>query len=119
MSDWIEQNYHMLQWLGSLSLCMFVFSLLTLALAIICLPQDYFVREQRPECHQRPVPPVLWGLCLLLKNALGCLLILLGLALLVLPGQGLLIDPTHRHFDDQLPWKISTGTPTCEPRCHP
>ncbi len=90
MSDWIEQNQSLLQWLGSLSLLMFVLSLLALALAIICLPQDYFVRDQRPNCHQRPLPPIAWAFLVLIKNLLGCLLILLGLLLLLLPGQGLL-----------------------------
>ena len=62
MSKWLEQNQNLLQWLGSLSLLMFLLSLLVLALAIICLPRDYFVRHQRPSCHQRPVPPLLWAL---------------------------------------------------------
>lgn len=90
MSEWIEQNQSLLQWLGSLSLLMFMLSLVALALAIIFLPQDYFVRDQRPSCHQRPVPPILWAILIILKNVIGCLLILLGLILLLLPGQGLL-----------------------------
>ncbi|MGB0257120.1 MAG: PGPGW domain-containing protein [Coraliomargarita sp.] len=90
MSDWIQQNQSLLQWLGSLSLLMFLLSLIALALAIICLPQDYFVRDQRPSCHQRPVPPIAWAILIILKNVIGSLLILLGLILLLLPGQGLL-----------------------------
>jgi hypothetical protein len=57
---------------------------------LLCLPHDYFLPVRR----QRVVPerlPLAVGIPLLVvKNLLGILLVLAGLAMLVLPGQGLL-----------------------------
>lgn len=69
---------------------MFVVSLIGLAILIICLPDDYFVSRQRKALRQRLRNPILWTLLAILKNAIGAILLLAGIAMLVLPGQGLL-----------------------------
>lgn len=78
-------------WLLSLLLFLpFLGTLLLVPLLVIRLPADYFTRRRRQ--------PLLWGarhpvprfLVRLLKNLLGLIVILMGITMLVLPGQGLL-----------------------------
>jgi hypothetical protein len=77
----------LLGWLGGLSLLMFFGSLIAVPLLIVRLPQDYLRREHKLLLQwpwQISVP------FLILKNGFGVLFLLSGLAMLVLPGQGLL-----------------------------
>lgn len=78
-------------WLLSLLLIIpFVATVLLVPWLLLRLPADYFLQQ-----HRRPL---LWGarhpllrfLVRLLKNLLGVVVILMGVAMLVLPGQGLL-----------------------------
>jgi hypothetical protein len=54
------------------------------------MPADYFVTAKPPPESWRGHHPVLRVAILAVKNAFGGLLVLAGLAMLVLPGQGLL-----------------------------
>ncbi len=63
-----------------LSVAMFVGTLLAVPWLVVRLPPDYFVRPHR----RRTLPAQV------LRNALGVALVLLGILLLVLPGQGIL-----------------------------
>ncbi len=88
--SWVSEYQGLLQWLGGLSLLLFVATLIIFPLIIIYLPEDYFVRQCRdPACQSRHHPAA-WFTLMLLKNTLGMVLVLAGLAMLVLPGQGLL-----------------------------
>ena len=87
---WVQEYQTVLQWLGLASLVMLVATPIVFPLIIIHLPQDYFVRHEREPAHQRRRHPVLWLVLTVLKNILGVALILAGIAMLVLPGQGLL-----------------------------
>ncbi len=75
--------------LGSLSLVMFIGTIIALPLIIIYLPARFFnpveMAAQRAEKGQSATRIAL----VLLKNVLGAVLILAGLLMLVLPGQGL------------------------------
>ncbi len=62
------------------SVVLFVGTLVAVPWLLVRLPADYFVRPPPP----RSLP---WKL---LRNLVGALLVLVGLALLVLPGQGIL-----------------------------
>ncbi len=44
---WVREYQDLLEWLGGLSLLMFVVTLVVFPLVIIYLPADYFVRDQR------------------------------------------------------------------------
>lgn len=68
----------------------FVASLLFVPWAIVRLPADYFHYHARHRVLWSTLHPVLRFVLLLGKNLLGCILIVMGLAMLVLPGQGLL-----------------------------
>ena len=79
-----------LQWLTFLSGIFFVGSLVAVPWLVAKMPADYFVRsseEQADFRHQHPVVAMAWRI---LRNLLGGVLLLAGVAMLVLPGQGLL-----------------------------
>ncbi len=86
--EWFRVNETVLVWLGVLSVVSFIGTLLAIPYIVARIPTDYFIREHKPR-RTSPSPPshVLW---LVLKNVLGIILILAGLAMLVLPGQGVL-----------------------------
>jgi hypothetical protein len=78
-----------LLWLFALSLVSFVGSLIAIPVILIRLPSDYF-DERYPRAWLRDHHPILRFAAHVLKNAAGVIFILGGLAMLVLPGQGLL-----------------------------
>ena len=87
---WVREYQSLLEWLGGLSLLMFVVTLVVFPLVIIHLPEDYFVRDRRDPARQTRRHPAVWLVLTVLKNILGVALVAAGLAMLVLPGQGLL-----------------------------
>lgn len=87
---WLREYQGLLEWLAGLSLLMFVVTLVVFPLVIIFLPEDYFIRDQRDPAHQKRQHPAVWLTLTILKNILGVVLIFVGAAMLVLPGQGLL-----------------------------
>jgi hypothetical protein len=78
-----------LEFLFLLSIVSFVGSLIAIPWILIRLPQDYF-SESRPRTWLKDHHPVLRLIALALKNCVGWLLVLGGIAMVVLPGQGLL-----------------------------
>lgn len=77
--------------LWSLTACsgvVFLGSLIAIPLLIARLPADYFSR--RPVRDWPTRHPAVHLMLVLAKNLLGVVLLLAGLAMLVLPGQGLL-----------------------------
>ena len=90
MWTWLREHEALLWWWGALSIVMFVGTLVVLPLIVARLPADYFTRDQRPTGGHAPAgTPRLLGL--VGKNLLGIVLILAGVAMLVLPGQGIFI----------------------------
>jgi archaellum biogenesis protein FlaJ (TadC family) len=87
---WVREYQGILEWLGGVSMLMFVVTLVVFPLVIIYLPEDYFVRDRRDPTHQIRRHPAVWLTLIVLKNFVGATLILAGFAMLVLPGQGLL-----------------------------
>lgn len=86
--EWFHGNETVLVCLGVLSVAMFIATLLAIPFVVSRIPMDYFIREHKPRRHTpRPRSRLLW---LVLKNILGVILMLAGLAMLVLPGQGVL-----------------------------
>lgn len=83
---WLKSHQELLGWATLLSFLMFVGTLLAVPLIVIELPEDYLSEaiEEKPRSHVRHWP------YLIFKNLLGAALALAGLAMLVLPGQGLL-----------------------------
>lgn len=77
-------------WLVGFSVVTFVAGLVLVPWLVVRIPADYFAGRRRA-AHYRigPDTPLAW-LLLVIKNLLGGVLVLLGIAMLVLPGQGLL-----------------------------
>lgn len=69
------------------SIAMFVGGLLIVPWLIVRLPADFFLRHERPKPQKHPV---VHALGVATRNLVGWPLLALGLAMLVLPGQGLL-----------------------------
>jgi hypothetical protein len=68
----------------------FLGTLLVLPIVVTWIPADYFVRDQRQGRHRDGTSTVPHLLRLVGKNLLGMVFVLMGVALLVLPGQGIL-----------------------------
>lgn len=86
----ISSNETLLLYLGLFSLLFFVVTLIVIPWLILKIPQDYFSAPKRHSFLSELKHPVIKILILILKNLLGSCFLVLGLALLVLPGQGLL-----------------------------
>ena len=88
--DWIGSHEAFLEWLGVASVLMFVGSLTAIPWLVIRIPSDYFVHHQHYIDRWKPRHPLLRIAFLTMKNLLGIVLVLAGVAMLVLPGQGIL-----------------------------
>jgi hypothetical protein len=88
--------------LGSLSIFILIISVFMMVLIISFLPEDYFKSENRNliSSVQNSHYPLLKLLVLITKNFFGVLLLLSGILMLVLPGQGILTIITGLVFMD-------------------
>ena len=91
MPDWITIDETTIWLLAIFSVASFIGSLMLIPVLVVRIPADYFAEKKRhrwePWAHQHPV--IRWSL-LIAKNLLGYTFIVLGIAMLVLPGQGTL-----------------------------
>lgn len=76
--------------LGISSLVILVISAISIGFIIRKIPHDYFLSEKRGMSLYKNKNPFFWFIVLTLKNIIGYCLILGGILMLVLPGQGLL-----------------------------
>lgn len=77
-------------WVLGLSLLTFVGSLVGIPLLIVRMPADYFLRpEPTPDTWPARHPAVRL-VVLVAKNLLGLVLVIAGILMLLLPGQGIL-----------------------------
>lgn len=88
--EWLRAHPHFLRWASLASAATFVLSLIALPLAVAAIPADYFAAEAPPPPPLARHHPLLRVLLRVLKNAFGVVLLAAGLAMLVLPGQGVL-----------------------------
>lgn len=84
-------NRELLGWLGVFSAVSFVASLIGIPLLIARLPANYFVDRRRHRLPFAKRHPVARWFLIGLKNLAGFCLILAGLVMIPLPGQGLLV----------------------------
>ena len=92
MDEFIQMfsNPALLWALGIASLVCFIGSLLLIPWLVVRIPVNYFCDEYRHRVPWAKRNPLLRWLLLILKNLLGLVFLLMGMAMLVLPGQGLL-----------------------------
>ncbi|MDA1163643.1 MAG: FMN-binding protein [Planctomycetota bacterium] len=90
LSEWFDQHHGLLWWLTIISGVFFAGSLAAIPWLVSRIPADYFTRDSTGHTEFRDRHPVIVTGVRILKNAGGSLLLLMGVAMLVLPGQGLL-----------------------------
>lgn len=87
----LEQiNAEWLVAIGIASAVMFILSLLIVPIIIVRIPEDYFRRSERNVQPWVKHHPILRLLLITGKNLVGFVLLIMGILMLVLPGQGLL-----------------------------
>lgn len=91
MFNWITIDEATIWYLAAFSIVSFIGTLLLVPVLVTRIPEDYFAEKKRhrwePWAHEHPL--IRWSL-LIAKNSLGYIMIILGIAMLVLPGQGVL-----------------------------
>lgn len=93
MIDFIKSvlaNESLLLILGIISVLFFIITLTVIPWLILQIPKDYFTEDKRHPLLNEMHHPLIKIILLILKNLAGVFFLLLGVALLVLPGQGLL-----------------------------
>jgi hypothetical protein len=87
---WVFDNGALLGALGALGVASLLATVLLMPILAVRIPPDYFRHRRRLHDYVHDRHPVVHHAIVILKNTLGIGLILAGLAMLVLPGQGLL-----------------------------
>jgi hypothetical protein len=87
---WVSDHQQLLVWAGIVSLMVFILSLLALPWLVAKIPEDYFLPKKRQPTAWKQLHPVIRLLALMGKNLMGYGLIMAGLLMLFLPGQGIL-----------------------------
>jgi archaellum biogenesis protein FlaJ (TadC family) len=88
--SWIESHQTLTLVLAGASLLTFIGSILVLPVLVAAMPEDYFLDARRHQSRLQRLRPLIYLALRILKNVLGWLLVLCGILMLVLPGQGLL-----------------------------
>lgn len=88
--DWMRANDVLVIWLAVVSAVVFIVSLASLPWLVARIPVDYFHEDHRPVLPWAERHPLIRWPLLILRNLAGLILFAAGLAMLVLPGQGLL-----------------------------
>lgn len=88
ITQWLTEHQELIQQIGNVSLVVLAITVVALPAVVMKLPEDYFVNETREPASQTRKHPILWNIISFAKNVLGVFLILVGIAMLVLPGQG-------------------------------
>src|SRR5690349_15999782 len=85
MLHWLELHAGLI---FALSVASFFATLIVMVVVIVRMPEDYFVRTRaRPWQQSDPVVRVAW---VIVRNVLGLALLILGVIMLLTPGQGVL-----------------------------
>ena len=90
MFEWIQGHERLFWWLAIFSAIAFVATLLLLPWAVSRIPADYFARRTPTRGPWADHHPIVRAVLVVAKNLLGLVFVLAGIAMLVLPGQGVL-----------------------------
>jgi len=90
MLHWIATYRTAFGWLFGLSLVAFVATLVVIPIVVIRMAPDYFVADRPAASSWRGRHGAMRLAGRIAKNALGVFFLLTGIAMLVLPGQGIL-----------------------------
>ena len=90
MFEWFYNNETLTWWLLVVSIISFIATLIAVPVILARLPEDYFLLPERHRIPWANRHPVLRIPLLLGKNLLGIVLVIAGILMLALPGQGIL-----------------------------
>ena len=90
MLDWARENQTLLLWLAVVSAFTLALSAILIPWLIVRIPRDYFTHGRHHALAWEDRHPAVRVLLLTGKNLLGVFFVLVGIAMLVLPGQGIL-----------------------------
>ena len=90
MLSYIQENENILLILGIVSVVSFLATLVIIPWIVLKIPADYFSEPRRVSLVSSDAHPSLKIVVLIVKNFLGVAIVLLGIVMLVIPGQGLL-----------------------------
>ena len=93
------QNNQIFLYISGLSTIFFLLSLMGLSWLISIIPHNYFVDKKRVSFIKMK-NPLMWLSIVIIKNSIGLILILCGILMLILPGQGVLTIITGLIFLD-------------------
>ena len=88
--SWFSNHPGVLIGLGRSAILIFILSILGISWFIAQIPEDYFLSTKRKPSKWQEQKPILRLAVIFGKNIIGFSLIIGGLLMLVLPGQGLL-----------------------------
>ena len=88
--QWFSDHPEKLMGLGISSIFIFLLSIIGISWFVANIPEDYFFESKRKSTKWHEQKPILRLVVIFGKNIIGVLLIIGGLLMLVLPGQGLL-----------------------------
>ncbi len=89
MIESVHTHQTAIWWIAGVSVLTFVATLIVVPWLIVRIPPDYFAHGRRHRKHWSSRHPLVRGVLLAGKNLLGYILIIAGIAMLVLPGQGM------------------------------
>lgn len=89
MLDWIKDHQALLWSLSGASVAVLIASIFIMPFVVARIRPDYFAHEHRPERSWINLAPSIRVAIHIGKNILGAVLMIAGLAMLVLPGPGL------------------------------
>jgi len=90
ITDWFTAHQALVWWLSAVSLALLLVSPVVAMWFVTRLPRDYFVQEDRRALGSWDKHPAVRVVLLIAKSVLGVVLVLAGVVMLVVPGQGLL-----------------------------
>jgi hypothetical protein len=90
LTEWAKANDAILWWLFAGSLTLFLLTPLAVGWIVVRMPADYFTKEEHRPLGSWEKTPAIRIPLLALKNLLGVVLLVAGLLMLMMPGQGLI-----------------------------
>ena len=88
--DWLDTHRTLVAWMVVASAIMFVASVIAVPWMLVRIPADYFGPGTHHTTPFADHHPIARAILLSIRNLLGTVLILAGILMLVLPGQGIL-----------------------------
>lgn len=90
MFEWLQNYEPLFWWLFTFSILSFIGTLIAVPMLLVRIPYDYFAYEKRRALSEDKRHFLITAALVVLKNAIGAVLLLMGILMLVTPGQGIL-----------------------------